>query len=253
MLSNSKALKLYRDYKSQIKTDLVKTNIVNSLKCLFSKTEQVIILMEDIIRTKNTYTAQILLRSLIEHFLIGFYVFLRVRIDKTDDVGDEYYDFYQNSEYLKQETYSIQIENIQNRLSEKIDATRLKQKFPHLNNLEQKDLESYHFEGNKFANLKNIGKFLIENGDFEPKLQPITTKLVDLIDLYNYLSSYVHGGPFAEHELLEMNKSEIEEFERKTIDWADVLSSISVNILFLSMTYEKPEIYSPLFSQTYKK
>ena len=71
--------------------------------------------------------------------------------------------------------------------------------------------------------------------------------------MYNYLSSYVHGGPFAERELLEMNKSEIEEFERKTIDWADVLSSLSVNILFLSMTFEKPEIYSPIFSQTYKK
>jgi hypothetical protein len=253
MRSNSEIFKIFGDYKSQIKTDLDNTKFVNSLKCLFNKTEQIISITDDIKRTKNTYTTQILLRSIIEHFLIGFYVFLRVKIDKTDEVGDEYYDFYQNSEFLKQETYSIQIEDIQNRLDDKVDVKRLKKKFPHLENLEQKDLESYHFEGNKFANLKNIAKFLIKNGDFEPKLQPITAKLVDLVDLYNYLSSYVHGGPFAERELLEMNKSEIEKLEKKTIDWADVLSSISINILLLSMTYEKPEIYSSIFSQTYKK
>lgn len=253
MQSESKSYRLFIVNKKQIKIDIDNSQFKNSLNCLYSKTEQVIKLKEDIQNSINVYSTQILLRSLIEHFLIGFYVFLRVRIDKADDVGIEYYDFYQNSEYLKQETYSIQIEDIKNKQNCKVDADRLKQKFPHLNNLEQKVLQDYHFEGNKFANIKNIGKYLIENKDFEPKLQPITIIFVDLIDLYNYLSSYVHGGPFAERELSEMNESEITKFEEKTIGWADTLSNIIINVLFLSLTYEQYEIYKPIFSESYKK
>ncbi len=253
MQSESKTYKLFIVNQNQIKRDIDNSEFKNSLKCLFSKTEQIIKLKEDIHNSIHIYTSQILLRSLIEHFLIGFYVFLRIRIEKTDEVGIEYYDFYQNSEYLKQETYSIQIEDIKNKKNDKVDADRLKQIFPHLNNLEQKDLQDYHFEGNKFANIKNIGKYLIENKDFEPKLKPISEIVIDLIDLYSYLSSYVHGGPFAERELSEMKESEIKKFGKKTFDWADVLSKIIINVLFLSLTYENPEIYKPIFSESFKK
>ncbi len=50
----------------------------------------------------NIYASQILHRSLTEHYLIAYYIFLKWKIDNSDIVGEDYYDAYANSEWLKQ-------------------------------------------------------------------------------------------------------------------------------------------------------
>lgn len=247
-----KAIKLLRIHESDINKDITSSGYSNSLKCLKGKIEQIDTLRNDIMSLNNIYSIQILFRSLIEHFLIGFYVYLKLRINKNDDVGDEYYDYYANSEYLKQETYLIQIENLKNSRKESINVENLKMLHPHLNELTQNDLESYHYEGNKFANIKKIGKFLIENSDFEPKLKGVTSNMVELLNQYNLLSSFVHGGPYAERDYNDSTEIEKIKSRMNIFDWVNALGTISVITLLLSLTYENPMKYQSLYQTAYK-
>jgi hypothetical protein len=253
MKSHKEIINLFNSNLDIIERDISSSNFQQSLNCLKSKIGQIILIRDSIYLLRENYTTQIMFRSQIEHFLVGFYVFLRLRIEKNDDVGLEYYDFYSNSEYFKQETYSLQVDDLKNKNKRKINIETLRDKLPHIGDLTQKELEDYHYEANKFKDIKKIGKFLIENCDFEPKLTGVVNHLVNLLDKYSFLSSYIHGGPFAERENSTNSKEIILKEFKNTQKWADIVTRISIGVFFLSLSYENEERYLPLFRKVYEK
>lgn len=194
----------------------------------------------------DRYTNLILYRSLIEHFLVMFYIYLRWKIEMDDSVGEEYYHDYANSEIFKQEMYFLQLEDYKNNTKEASLET-LKEN-NNLNNLTQLDLDKYHTVANKFSNVKKIGDYLIKNKNNEPFLNSLSEEIFKLLYKYNVLSSYVHGGPYAERQHFgnanDNNDAHLEE-------WIYTMAGISKCLLVLSLSFIKSE-YKISFQRMYK-
>lgn len=245
-------LKLINDNDEEIQEDISSSSYVYSLSCIKSKIKQIEMLRDGIFQTQNLYVTQILFRSLIEHYLVAFYVFLKFRIEKSDNVGVEFYDFYANSEFFKQESYSILIDNIKSNANKNSQLETLKSIYPGLSELSQNDFESYHKEANKFADIKKIASFIVQNENFEPKLNKVGTETIKLLHQYNYLSSFVHGGPYAERTFMETTVEEQKKLMKNVIDWANTLGSLSICFFLLSMTSVNSDKYNKLLNYSYK-
>lgn len=119
--------------------------------------------------------------------------------------------------------------------------------------MSQSDLEDYHKEARQFSDVKFIGDYLIKNKSVEPKLDKIHEILFQLLDEYNVLSSWVHGGPFAEREtFVEYDKIVVNEEYERIIDWAYSLATYLKIYLVLSLSYENYDKYTDHFKNMYK-
>ncbi len=237
----------------EIVNDISLSAYQNSLRCLYYKVKSIGLIKDSILDSRNNYSQLILYRSLVEHYLVACYVSQRVGLELSDKVGEEYYDSYANSEFFKQETYSIQLEQIKNGHSGAVNMDILKQKYPDLTELTQEDLEQYHKVGNYFSNIKKIGDFLIKNKNREPYLNQVNEKTFELLEKYNFLSSYVHGGPYAERETLYINHDVNASKDKNIIDnWALLLCSITEINLVMALTLEFHDKYSNSFRKMYQ-
>lgn len=245
----------FSELENEILKDIERSENNQTFNSLYYKTKTIDLIKDAIINSKNNiYATQILYRSLIEHYLLAYYIFLKWKIDSSDCIGEDYYDSYSNSEFLKQETYSIQLEDIKNDIPKTVDINVLKQKYSELSGLTQQDLQNYHTVANQFRDVKNkIGIFLIKNKKYESKLSGVNEATFELLENYNFLSSYVHGGPYAERETLypERENNEIKEY-KNIVDWAYTLAGLIKIFLVLSLTKEYNDKYSESFRIMYK-
>lgn len=74
----------------------------------------------------------------------------------------------------------------------------------------------------------------------------------DLLEKYNVLSSYVHGGPFAERHTFEADKFNFKLKYNEVVDWAFTLTHMSKVYLVLALRNEFFEKYSDHFKEMYK-
>lgn len=175
--------------------------------------------------SKDYYSACILFRSLLEHYFRYLYVYTRALKDDSDTVGEEYY-----GKLKGYEDYTA-IKSILN-LSKKLTNK------PSSFTLNGKSNERLCEIGSKFE-IKKILVYLnngITNDDISPAFRSFFT---DYCKKYYDLSSFVHGGPFAEgyinmySEDTEGMNGDLEYFSKKSIDISDLV--VKSNQIFLDI------------------
>jgi hypothetical protein len=140
----------------------------------------------------NGYAIGILFRAMIEHTFRHLYLYTRALNDDSDAVGEEYYGKLKGSEDLEA-------------FSKMNNYTKVVHPEKTVWNTKDDQNTQIAEVGKKF-NLSKIFFYLIENFPSDEKMVHNGMKdcLLKRLNHYTQLSSYVHGGPYAEmcHEEL---------------------------------------------------
>jgi hypothetical protein len=147
----------------------------------------------------NGYAIGILFRAMIEHTFRHLYLYTRALNDDSDEVGEEYYGKLKGSEDL--EAFSKM-----NNYTKVVHPERT------VWNTKDEQNTQIAEVGKKF-NLSKIFFYLIENFPSDEKMihNGMKDYLLKRLNHYTQLSSYVHGGPYAEmcHEELLKDRQQI--------------------------------------------
>jgi len=146
-------------------------------------------------KSADPYSASILFRSLIEHSFRHLYIFVKALNDDSDSVGDTYYNSLKGNEDLESVEKIINYKKIVYP-----EDTQWNTKGDH-NNAIRETAKSFRIE--------KIFHYLINNNNTEKsevikryKKEYLLERLIE----YTNMSSSVHGGPFGESVLYELQK-----------------------------------------------
>jgi hypothetical protein len=180
----------------------------------------------------NAYSINILMRSLIEHGFRHMYIYVKALKDDNDDVGIEYYGGLRGSEDLRAVSKINTFENI---VFPKVSKMNIRG--PH-NKMINKI-------GDKFE-IKKILFYIINNFPESSEYVHILNKKYSIENLrkYAHLSSYVHGGPYAEDcfsEILKNNNQNeyIKDITKEALSFYK--EAINATYLFASLNNEDME------------
>lgn len=134
--------------------------------------------------TNNFYSSCVLYRSFLEHYFKYMYVYSRALREKDDLVGKQYYNELKGYEDL---TFFISMQN----LNIKLDNSKIIWKTGGNNNENIKNVAK-QFE------IKSILSYLHKGIDSKEIKPMFVSYFSDYCKKYYDLSSFVHGGPFAE-------------------------------------------------------
>ena len=229
--------KVFSNKEEMILSDIETSKFPLTFKSVYFKIkaiDELLIGLENCIN--NFYSSQVITRAILEHYLIGYYIYVKNDNLKTDDVGEEYYKNYFCSEFFKRKTYSIQIENIRKGVTEKINMETIKKQHPEFDFMSQQDLQDVHSKSRQFMDIKWVGKYILDNGSNTPSLEVLHTVMLEFLDRYNILSSFIHGGPSAEQSAFYPNQN-IKEYgisnPKENIEWGQIASkSLKVFLVF---------------------
>ena len=188
---------------------------------------------------EDYYPCLILVRCQIEHFIVAVYIWIQFRINENDEVARIYHEEYLLYEVLKRLNYSkrnnIKMSSRFAIAFQKIFDILTKNKV-----LEQKDFESINKKANQF-DIKRISKFFDDNLplEFDNIIKP--ERIKQFLENYNYLSSFVHGGPSANALINEETKDTFIERSADFLDWSSNIVGFQrlFIVYFLSMNNEK--------------
>lgn len=154
------------------------------------KIESIRIAIFALAELEEFYSAKILFRSAIEHFLKFQYVWFRYLDEKSDDAGIDYFVFGSAKEELD---FAKSLQAKARLLGEQmhIDTLEVLKQFD--KRLKDETSQSLRMRAKQFAH-RNIVSYVYEklnSTDQQLKL----TFLSNIIPAYSELSSFVHGGP----------------------------------------------------------
>jgi len=197
---------LINPFISYFPNDIEQSKTPKTLRLVFYMMDRIKEISQGILDTTynyNNYSSNILLRTLIEHFLQFSYAIDFLNENKDDSLGEKYYDY----RFIKEEkdyynSIVKQIKILKNKDEENNAVQYLSENKPDLNKYSNSQLD----ENNKQFKVGSIIDYLLRNVDFEnidydkeiPELHFIKHHTT-----YCYLSSYIHGGPFAERMLIK--------------------------------------------------
>lgn len=187
-------------------------------------------------KSGDPYSASILFRSLIEHSFRHLYIFVKALNDKDDTVGKAYYDSLKANEDLESLEKIINYKKIVYP-----EETQWNTKGDH-NNAIREIAKSFRIE--------KIFHYLINNNNNESseiikryKKEYLLERLIE----YTNMSSSVHGGPFGELALYELQKdrSKLEATLNKFSNESFLLhkSLVETTYLFASLMNEGVKKY----------
>lgn len=206
--------KIFDAHILEIKQDIENSKYPKTAKALYRYYKKILsmhLLIEKINLEEELYTGKILLRALFEHMIVSYFIFNQSLKEKNDKIGEEYYMEYFVQEFFKQKGYTQKIDNIRNHISKNINGLDyVKGKYEELNEVTAAQYQEINAAGNKFK-IDNILKKLNELTEEENEFSELHNYMLVFLDEYNKLSSYVHGGPFAEKETFDDEKNEEEE------------------------------------------
>lgn len=236
-----------------ISCDIEVSVYAQTLKALYRKIQLIDRIKNSLVKLEEEhYCSQILFRSLVEHYLLAYYFFLKCTIDSTDKTGEDYYDRYANSEFFKEQMYGIHLDDLKKRQKRKITIDTVKELYPSLTDMTDADLQEYHKGATQFTDMKKIGDYLIANKDFQPFIGAVSESIFNLLERYNVLSSFVHGGPYAERQQFDPKHADPEPFRHGTpVEWAYTLSAVAKTFLVLILRNEFPGKYAQHFTNMY--
>lgn len=187
----------------------------------------------------DLYTSRILLRCLFEHEIVAFYIWTKYRIENNDDCGTQYYVDYFVSEQLKKEGFDLKVEGMLKNIKNNNNFENLKKKVSFLEKATQQDIEKAHRSGNQF-DISKIAHYLNhEMPSNDPFAQIHKNVIIDALNKYNYLSSYVHGGPSSEISVFEnYSKDKIENELQSAKEFAMIGSRLIMEFLIMLLADE---------------
>lgn len=190
----------------------------------------------------DPYSASILFRSLIEHSFRHLYIFVKALNDKDDTVGKAYYNSLKANEDLDSLEKIINFKKIVYP-----EETQWNTKGDHNNTIR---------EIAKIFRIEQIFHYLINNNNNESrdiikryKKEYLLERLIE----YTNMSSSVHGGPFGELVLYELQKDKfkLDAILNKLANESFLLhkSLVETTYLFASLMDEKVEVSLGQFSR----
>lgn len=187
-------------------------------------------------KSGDPYSASILFRSLIEHSFRHLYIFVKALNDKSDSVGNTYYNSLKANEDLESVEKIINYKKIVYP-----EDTQWNTKGDH-NNAIREIAKNFRIE--------KIFHYLIQNnndGSSEIIKKYKKEYLLERLIEYTNMSSSVHGGPFGELALYELqkDKSKLEATLNKFSNESFLLhkSIVETTYLFASLMDEKVTKY----------
>lgn len=219
-----------------IETLIENHSFPKSMLCLYSKVLQIESLRKILEKTdENFYSSQVLLRTLLEHYLVGYYAYYKTSTEKDDSIGEAYYDEYVKSEIIKRENYYFNLDKIKGDLKSENLNGYLSKHGEELIGLTQVEIDNIHKKASQFSNVRSVIKYLF-NVENQTKAEGILhTMLFDFLEKYNKLSSYVHGGVSAEVESFNKDDSEkrMEKIEENKTWGISLEANLKFYFLFL--------------------
>lgn len=243
---------LFKSNIEQIEKDITNSQFPKTGKALlrfYYKISSLKILIDKIKITEEVYAGKILLRALFEHLIVSYYIFNEYENQKNDKIGEEYYQEYFIHEFFKQKGYSQKIDNIRGDITKNVSGLEyVKKKYNELEEVSASQYQEINGIGNRFK-IDNILKQLNEKGKIKQEDIKFHDYMLGFLDEYNRLSSYVHGGPFAEKETYDVS-NDLEAENNKIKNWTKpALNAIEQHIL-LFLGDEKKEylmMLKPIF------
>jgi hypothetical protein len=217
---------IFKTLEHKIRVDVDRLRYPYACNAIYYYSKRLDLIIKPILETNEYYMSTVLMRSFIEHFLIGYYIVTRSLLEGRDTVGVEYYREFYNSEQIRRIYKKIHIEENIIRKSPKINALKEFNKATN-KNYTQKELDDIHKVAGQFHE-NNIIKYLIHNTPTEDYFKDFNSSLAPMLDLYNYSSSYIHGGISAEEETY---RSLEEERKNNRIEIHKAISCTSITVL----------------------
>ncbi|MCR4284406.1 MAG: DUF5677 domain-containing protein [Parcubacteria group bacterium] len=186
-------------------------------------------------KSGDPYSASILFRSLIEHSFRHLYIFVKALNDKNDSVGNTYYNSLKANEDLESVEKIINYKKIVYP-----EDTQWNTKGDH-NNAIREIAKNFRIE--------KIFHYLINNNNENSEIIKRYKKeyLLERLIEYTNMSSSVHGGPFGELALYELqkDKSKLEATLNKFANESFMLhkSIVETTYLFASLMDEQVTKY----------
>jgi Family of unknown function (DUF5677) len=181
-----------------------------TLKIINHHFHKIFSINQSILKIQNPtdlYSFLILMRSQIEHLIVFYFIWIKACIDKEDTVAKIYYEEYVLHEFLKRDNYMAR---------QKIDPSSRYAKlfnlimeiYKRFGAFKQADTDKIHRKGNMFE-VKKISNYiqkLPEDTNSELFIIISKKRILSFLEQYNYLSSFVHGGPTADIMIKESDK-----------------------------------------------
>ena len=204
-------------------------------------------LQQDFENIKSTYTAKCLLRTIIELYLVNYYIFYKFILERNDEIGEQYYKAYFVSECLKKEMYQLGIDGMLNGIKKNATFANLKEKLsPDFDDMSQTDFDGFHKLGKQF-DIKNIQNFLLTNPLQEDFFGEINRdEIPKFLSMYNVLSSYIHGGPSAEMEYKKDKINVTDSLECSRIFYFQTITNFFVLLIAIDRKFEYLKEYTDL-------
>lgn len=234
--------RIYSKYETNYENLIENSDKIKSLSCLYSKILEVQLINQSILSPElNYYNSQILLRVILEHYLVGYYVYLKIQNEGNDIVGEDFYDSYFKSEIIKRENYNLGLDKIKNPSHEK-DISDYLDTYEIFGNITPFEVNAIHFKAKQF-DIRKISNYLANNLGKEEYLKQLHSLTFDFLSKYNNLSSFIHGGILAEVKTFgdfEETKAERAKILTENIEWGKIIET-SLKFYFLTLLFKKDE------------
>ncbi len=240
--------KVFEENFDEIKILVEKSEYKNTGKSLFRFAQKIDKISIAINQANDLYVARILLRSLLEHEIIAYYIWARYIDDKNDECGTHYYVDHFVSEHLKREGYNLSIEGIEKGIEKNQNNENLNKKLPFLKEATKQDFEKVYREANKF-DIRNIAKYLNKEIPESDPFAIVNKEVVlDALIKYNFLSSYIHGGAVAELEIFEHQNNNLKNELKSAKNFGMIGARFIMEQLIMFLADEHPK-YKELLKQ----
>lgn len=203
-----------------------------------AKTNSLKTAMFDCIDSENLYAFKVLFRCFCEHYLKFMYLWACFLSEKSDRVGSEYFNY---CGAIEARDYAASLAVAERLLGNDVTASAkeaIEQLYPEAAQLSSSELER---ASGQFK-YRSILRFLAdEKYAFVSKDRPFLAKIVPT---YALLSSFVHGGPYADLEIQSF--AEPRALEQCVID-VEVVAMLTASVYMLAaaaVSREFPEYAS---------
>lgn len=162
---------------------------------LVVKTNSLKTAMFDMVDSNNPYAFKALFRCFCDHYIKFIYLFIRFLNEKTDDVGDEYFNLCGASEMLEYlESIRMSQALIGNEITLKAEKA-IHELYPRAAGMSRRQLS----EASAKFKYRAILRFLNEAAPgIISQERPF---LATIVPSYALLSSFVHGGPWSDRDM----------------------------------------------------
>ena len=205
-----------------------------SIMAIYAKVQEIELIRQSLNNSDvNFYSSQVLLRILLEHYIVAYYMYFKTISDKNDTIGKEYYDDYMKSEIIKRENYYKKLDEIKGEPQHE-NINGYLEKYEVFENMSQREIDIIHQKASQFG-IRIIIKFLFDHKNINVKEKALHYMMFDFLEKYNKLSSYVHGGVSAEAETFskESKNMRLEKIEENKEWGTSIESGIKFYFLYL--------------------